>query len=312
VLNPELRPKTIADLNAQAEKLLRGLGIAEPPLDLRLVRDLLHLDRQYYSSTNDGAIAETVSRLKVAGQQIMSRPGLLKTAILKFSLKALYLPDQRRILLDQEVPKLKHRWNEAHEIGHSIIPWHGGMMLVDNKQTLLPMCHEQMEAEANYVAGRLLFAGTRFKEQATSSPAALEWVRSLAKSYGNTATSTLWRFVEEAHPGLPMFALVSGHPHVLRRDKDFDSLNPCRYYIQSPAFRARFGQKSATELFQVVSSYCGAQQGGYIGKADVGIVDGNNLLHNFRCETFFNRYEALSLGVWRETATTSYAFGQLA
>jgi hypothetical protein len=304
VLNPELRPKTIADLNAQAEKLLRGLGSTEPPLDLRLVRDLLKLDRHYYSSTNDGAIAETVSRLKVAGQQVLSRPGLLKTAILKFSLKALYLPDQRRILLDEGEPQLKHRWNEAHEIGHSIIPWHEGMMLGDNKQTLLPICHEQMEAEANYVAGRLLFAGSRFREEASSSQANLERVRSLAKSYGNTATSTLWRFVEEAHPGLPMFALVSGHPHALRRPKDFDPLNPCRYYIQSPSFREQFGQRSAAELFNVVSSYCGAQQGGYIGKAEVALADANDLLHTFRCETFFNRYQALSLGVWQENATT--------
>ena len=63
-----------------------------------------------------------MSRLKVAGQQVMSRPSLLKTAILKFSLKALYLPDQRRILIDEGEPQLKHRWNEAHEIGHSINP----------------------------------------------------------------------------------------------------------------------------------------------------------------------------------------------
>ena len=24
----------------------------------------------------------------------------------------------------KDEPKLKHRWNEAHEVGHSIIPWH--------------------------------------------------------------------------------------------------------------------------------------------------------------------------------------------
>jgi hypothetical protein len=296
-----LRPRTIADLNTQADKLLRGLGNPEPPLDLRIVRDLLRLDRQYYSSTNHGAVAETVSRLKVAGQQILQRPSLLKTAIAKFSLKALYLPDQRRILLDEDVPKLKHRWSEAHEIGHSIIPWHDGMMLGDNTQTLLPLCHEQMEAEANYVAGRLLFAGTRFREEASASSPCLDLVRSLADSYGNTSTSTLWRFVEEAHPGVPMFALVSGHPHVIRRASDFDPENPCRYYIQSPAFRSMFGARTAKELFQVVSKYCGAQRGGYIGKAEVGLNHQDGSVHTFRCETFFNRFEALTLGVWQST-----------
>lgn len=306
MLNPELRPRTITDLNTQAEKLLRGLGDLEPPLDLRLVRELLKLDRHYYSSTNDGLIAETVSRLKVAGQQVLQRPSLLKTAIAKFSLKALYLPDQKRILLDEEVPKLKHRWSEAHEIGHSIIPWHSGMMLGDNKQTLLPLCHEQMEAEANYVAGRLLFVGPRFKEEASASPPCLELVRSLADSYGNTSTSTLWRFVEEAHPGVPMFALVSGHPHMIRRPADFNAEDPCRYYIQSPSFRTRFGARTVKEMFQVVTSYCGAQRGGYIGKADVGITDHDGAMHTFRCETFFNRYEALSLGVWQGAVKALY------
>ena len=305
MLNPELRPRTTIDLNTQTEKLLRGLGYPEPPLDLQLVRELLKLDRHYYSSTNDGLIAETISRLKIAGQQVLQRPSLLKAAIAKFSLKALYLPDQKRILLDEEVPKLKHRWSEAHEIGHSIIPWHAGMMLGDNKQTLLPLCHEQMEAEANYVAGRLLFVGSRFQEEASASPASLELVRSLANLYGNTSTSTLWRFVEEAHPGLPMFALVSGHPHVIRRASDFDPDEPCRYYIQSPSFRARFGTRTAKEIFQVVAKYCGAQRGGYIGRRDVGIPDQDGALHTFRCETFFNRHEALSLGVWQSPAIAS-------
>lgn len=56
MLNPELRPRTIADLDAQTEKLLRGLGHPEPPLDLRFVRELLCLDRNYYSTENDSAM----------------------------------------------------------------------------------------------------------------------------------------------------------------------------------------------------------------------------------------------------------------
>ena len=75
-----------------------------------------------------------------------------RDAVQNLSLKALYLPDQKRILLDQDLPLLKHRWNEAHEIGHDIIPWHTGMMLGDTEQTLTPACHQIMEAEANYAA----------------------------------------------------------------------------------------------------------------------------------------------------------------
>lgn len=165
--NIHLKERTVADIDAQIAKILRGLGDPGPPLDLRIVRELLKLDRDYYSSSDDGLLRETFSRMKVAGIQVLKRPTILKDAVTKLSLKAIYLPDQKRILLDSDLPALKHRWNEAHEIGHDIIPWHAGMMFGDNEQTLTPACHEIMEAEANYAAGQLLFLGRRFRNDAS-------------------------------------------------------------------------------------------------------------------------------------------------
>lgn len=224
----QLRARTAADIEGQVAKLLRGLGNPEPPLDLHTVRDFLRLDRAYYSATDDGPLRETVSRLKVAGLQVMKRPTLLAEAVRKLSLKALYLPDQKRILLDRSLPVLKHRWNEAHEIGHDIIPWHAGMMLGDTEQTLTPACHAQMEAEANYAAGQVLFLADRFRAEALDLPPSLQAVQTLKGRYGNTITSTLWRFVEQAPEERPMVALVSGHPHVMRRAADFDPTAPCK------------------------------------------------------------------------------------
>jgi Zn-dependent peptidase ImmA (M78 family) len=166
VKNIHLKARTVADIDGQIAKILRGLGDPEPPMDLRLARELLKLDRGYYSTTDDSLLRETYSRMKVAGLQILQRPTILKDAVQTLSLKALYLPDQKRILLDKDLPPLKHRWNEAHEIGHDIIPWHAGMMFGDNEQTLTPACHEIMEAEANYAAGQLLFLSGRFLEEA--------------------------------------------------------------------------------------------------------------------------------------------------
>jgi hypothetical protein len=136
VIVAQLSTRTAADIEKQVQKILRGLGNPEPPLDLRVVRELLRLDRVYYSVSDDGALRETVSRMKVAGTQILERPTLLLDAVRKLSLRALYLPDRKRILLDSSLPALKHRWNEAHEIGHDVIPWHAGMMLGDNEFTL--------------------------------------------------------------------------------------------------------------------------------------------------------------------------------
>jgi hypothetical protein len=296
--NVSLGERTVADIDGQVAKVLRGLGNPEPPVDLRVVRDLLRLDQSFYSTTDDSLLRETISRIRVAGQQVLARPTILADAVRKLSLKALYLPDQRRILLDQDLPVLKHRWNEAHEIGHDIIPWHAGMMLGDNEQTLTPACHEIMEAEANYAAGQLLFLGDRFVAEATASAPNLDLVRKLSKTFGNTMTSTLWRFVEQAHGGRPTVGLVTGHPHRTRRKADFDPADPCRYFIAAPPFRESFGGLTEIQLFGSIVRYCGAQTGGRLGRSEVILLDRNGDPHVFEFETFFNGYEALTLGCW--------------
>ena len=56
--NVSLKARTIADIDGQVDKVLRGLGNPEPPADLRLVRDLLKLDRGYYSGCLQSPIEE--------------------------------------------------------------------------------------------------------------------------------------------------------------------------------------------------------------------------------------------------------------
>ena len=136
--------KTARDLESRVERVLRGLGHPDPPLRLEDVRELLHLDLAFYTADDPSIVKEAISRIRVAGIQAYKRPTLLIDAIRKFSLKALYLPDRKRIMLDKTLPKLKHRWNETHEICHDIIPWHAEVMLGDNLQTLSHDCKEQV------------------------------------------------------------------------------------------------------------------------------------------------------------------------
>jgi len=307
VKNIRLDHRTVQDIDDQVAKVLRGLGNPEPPIDLRLVRELLKLDRGYYSTTDDSLLRETFSRMMVAGIQVLKRPTILKDAVRTLSLKALYLPDQKRILIDQDLPKLKHRWNEAHEIGHDIIPWHVGMMLGDTEQTLTPSCHEIMEAEANYAAGQMLFLASRFEAEARSESPTLDLVRRLSGNFGNTLTSTLWRLAEQAHGNIPMVALVTGHPHPARRKATFDPANPCRYCIQSPPFSDRFGAITEAQLFAVTVGYAGAQKGGPLGDDEVVLIDRNSDRHAFRFETFFNGHEALTLGIWLRALPSAVA-----
>ena len=74
--NLYLDPLTVRDIDTAVGKILRDLDNPEPPLRLEPVRELLRLDRQYYSSTETGVLQETVHRLRVAGQQLIQRPTL--------------------------------------------------------------------------------------------------------------------------------------------------------------------------------------------------------------------------------------------
>ncbi|MDQ2948063.1 MAG: ImmA/IrrE family metallo-endopeptidase [Acidobacteriota bacterium] len=198
-----------ADIDQFVGKVLSDLGNPAPPIRLEDVRQLLRLDKAFYSSSDDSAIREVAHKLKVAGQQVLERPTILKEVIGKLGLKALLLPDRRRILIDSEVPDLKQRWSEAHEIGHDLIPWHAHTMLGDNKSTLTPSCHEQIEAEANYAASQILFLQNQFVEDLRSVSPSMESVKQLNERYQNTITTTMWRFVE-LNTGLVVGA-ISGH-----------------------------------------------------------------------------------------------------
>ncbi len=301
-------PRTANDIDQRVDRVLRGLGNPQPPLRMEEVRELLKLDLQFYTADNPGLLQEVVSRMKIGAKQVIKRPTLLFDAISKLSLKALYLPDRKRILLDSSIPKLKYRWNEAHEIGHSILPWHENMMHGDTENTLSQHCHEHIEAEANFAAGRLLFLRDRFTNEALSSSPELATIRSLQKSYGNTLSTTLYRFVESIGNDRPVVGVITGHPHLLRRTPDHDPNNPCRHFIQSLAFSKMFGRISEIEVFNQMSGYCGSQSGGMLGREELILADDNGDQHRFSFETFYNRYDSLTLGVHMGPKSSSIFF----
>ena len=296
--NRIISPKTARDIDKRVERVLRGLGDPEPPLQLIDARELLKLDREFYTADDPSVVQEVISRLRIGRKQVLKRPTLLFDAISKFSLKSLYLPDGKRILLDKSQPKLKYRWNEAHEIGHSLIPWHEDLMFGDNSYTLSRDCKEQVEAEANYAAGRLLFLRDRFRAESRELDPSIRTIRTLQKLFGNTLETTLYRFIETYDANVPIVGMITGHPHVSKRAKDFDPSRPCKHFIQSLAFAQRFRKTSEAKLFAAVARYCGAQRGGSLGEREIVLIDDNGDQHRFHFETFSNTYNALTLGTY--------------
>lgn len=291
-----LSRSTASDIDAQVNKVIRGLGNPEPPLQLEDVREILKLDRRYYSSTDDGFLRETISKLTVAGTQILMRPSLILDAVRKFDLRALYLPDRKRILLDRAQPQLKHRWNEAPEIGHSILPWHEDLMLGDQEQTLSPGCHAQIEAEANYAAGQLLFLQSRFSNAANDYAPNLDAIRYLKGNFGNTYTTTFWRFIEDCHHQLPMLGLIGGHPQL---SVDGVIGTDIRHIIESPAYKSKFESLTIDRLNREILTYCQYRKAGPLGSNEVTIKDRRGERHIFLFETFSNTYDCLTLATYQ-------------
>ena len=256
---------------------------------------LLKLDREYYSKTSDGILRETVSRLKVAGKQILRRPALLLEAILQAELKALYVPDRKIILLDETEPDIKQRWNESHEIIHSLLDWHGSVLLGDDRITLNLACHEQIEAEANFGSGRLLFLQEQFESAALDSKCCMEEIRALGHSFGNSITSTLWRFVE--FMDYPVLGVVSQHPRYT--DNRFDPQQPCRYFIRSLPFTKTFSGIDEKVIFQLMRTNCSWKKYGPLADDEVVLADDNGEKHIFHFEAFHNRHDMLGLFVYR-------------
>lgn len=293
--NLYLRKTTAAEIDEQVRKVLRGLGNPKPPLHLNDVRELLKLDRQYYSKDADGILRETISRLKVAGKQILRRPALLLEAIRKAELKALYVPDRKIILIDQTEPEIKQRWNESHEVVHSLLEWHGPVMLGDDKLTLNLVCHEQIEAEANYGAGRLLFLQGEFERVARDAQCCLEDIRAIGSTFGNSITSTLWRFVELTVE--PALGVVSQHPRYT--NDNFDPSDPCRYFIRSLAFTRQFSNVDETQAFALLRSKCNWRRYGPIANDEVVLMDDNGDKHLFQLDAFHNHHETLAVFVYK-------------
>lgn len=289
--NRFLDSRTARDIDLQVGKILRGLGNPEPPVVLADVFDLLDLDRRYYSTQDDSALREFFSKAVIAGRQVARRPMLLLDAVKKWDLKALYVPDRKRVLIDQSQPPLKWRWNEAHEAIHSVTEWHQTLLHGDNAFSLSPDCHEQLEAEANYGAGRLLFLQDQFLEYSRSSSPTFSLVQDAGKRFGNTMTSSLWRLVEALD--IPALGIVSQHPHYT--DGDFDPANPCRYFIRSRLFEEQYSNLTERDAFNILRRHCSWRKRGPLGDGEITLRNDRGEEQVFRCEAFHNGHQLLTL-----------------
>ena len=284
-----------ADIRAQVARVLRDLGDPEPPLNLDIVIEQLKLDFKYYSSTDLSTFDEIAHRIKVAGKLIIREPGRIIDVIRKAKLNALWLPDGRKILMDESVPTPKQRHISAHEIVHSIIPWHKTFLLGDNELTI-SYCQAIIEAEANYGAGQLLFLQGRFVGDARDCEMTWKNIQALKTRYKNTLTTTLWHAVEERDSDAPVFGLISRHPRHPTIGGNTDGGN-VKHFIRSRGFKKFFPQVTGDDVYAIIRSYMSFAKRGPCGEGTYPLIDANGDRWEFALRSFCNSYDLLTFGV---------------
>jgi Zn-dependent peptidase ImmA (M78 family) len=273
-----LTPGTRNEIDIQVEKIIRGLGRPEPPLDLDAVFRLQQLDPQYYRTSEDGVVRETISRVRVGAKLFFERPTRIWEAIKTANLKALWIPEQKRILVDDDLHAMKKRWSFAHEIGHSILDWHRDFTFGDDQLTLVEGYHIDLEAEANYAAGRLLFLQDHFHEHVKGVQHTLKSLNKVADGFGNSWTSTLYRTVEILD--VPAFAIIGSHP--VRKNSD----EKMRHFITSAPFDTLFPSFDEAEALKVMRTYCKYTTRGPLGECTFALADVSGERWEFTIESF--------------------------
>ena len=285
--------KTTQAIEKRVVRVLTAISCRDPPVSVEDVLKYLDLHRGYYDLENPSFKDDLFHKAKLTLKKVMD-------VVKKTGLRALWLPDDGKVMLDRNLPKTREKYTTAHEIGHKLNPHHSHFFAVgDTALTLNPSYHEMLEQEAHFAASELIFMGGRFTADALDCAPGFRSVVSLKDVYQNSLTSTLRRFVVYSHE-MPMLGIVSrptwGIGCASRHEGVEDER--CRYFIPNEAFIEQFGNHSADSVLDLVEPQLHAARGGTVGEGTVVLNDVNNESAAFVFETFFNQHDLLTLVVY--------------
>lgn len=96
---------------------LRNAGLTEPPLSVERLLEHVELYREYYDLSEVGFLDRAKYKLQIHGRRLVE-------VLNKVRLHAVLLFDEKRICIDNDLPKIKRPWASCHETGHRILTWH--------------------------------------------------------------------------------------------------------------------------------------------------------------------------------------------
>lgn len=279
-----MNEQTRAAIRKTVGDILRGSGNACPPVSVGRLLEFRRVHRRFYDLDNPSFYDELKHKVHVHGRPLLS-------FIHKIRLVAMSFFDQADIVIDSGLPLIKHDWTTCHELIHQILPWHRVYFMGDTAQTLHPDWQEMLESEANFGAAEMMFCGALFAEEARDTVPCWASVCELQHRYGKSLTATLRRYVD-SRPDVPMAMLVSTPRWSVGTEAGSQR---CRHCVRSACFEERFGHVSREALLHLVDGVACQRRGGPVADCESVLQDGNGGKSRFRVETFYNRYDLLTL-----------------
>lgn len=108
---------TRQEIDKVAWKILREAGVVKPPVPIGALLDHLHLYREFYDLRNPGILDRAKHKIRVGGAR-------LAEILQKVNLVAVLLSDEKRIIVNSELPERKRDGPSFHEVTHRILGWH--------------------------------------------------------------------------------------------------------------------------------------------------------------------------------------------
>jgi len=283
----EVDDSTRKEIDKIVEKILKDAGLGDPPIQIADILEHLKLNRQFYSLDDPNLLRRFAHRLQIGKRKVVN---IVRE---KIRLAAVWLPDEKRILVDESQPKPKQVWASFHDTIHTVLPWHKDFFLGDTAQSLEPEYQDILESEANYGASGLMFGGRIFSAQALDTTPCWESIESLVKVHKKSYVTTFRRYVEHSHDR-PMAGLVST-PWWM--EKPEDQLTRCRHFIRSPRFLKEFPGISADQLLQLVNRKTRPRRWGIAGQFTTDLGNDRGESRKFFAEAFFSHHYLLTLFV---------------
>lgn len=273
--NPIVPTAEAKAIESRVDRLLADLGRPKPPVSLAQVRAIQKLDVRYYSISKPDLLDRMAHKMRIAGK-VITEPIRIFQAVKQMDLKALLIPDAKRILIDEDLHDIKKRWAEAHEITHDLLDWHRDFMYGDAELTLLPSCEEMIEAEANLGAGLLLFPRYYLDDFLSGKEPLISVAMKLAEDSGNSITAAGWRIAE--YSTRPTFFMVCESGTL--RDANL------KHVAVSRTFEQRFGHILPSQLFTILKANARRARGGPLGTFTYPLRDAEGHPHEFVFDVF--------------------------